>query len=74
MESTVCLGCGYRVTPIKLFDRDPKTNKPYLLTQCSRDSCKFFIDIEDYTGKSVPKNKKEPGDGNSGRSFWRYNL
>ena len=75
MDSIVCPGCGQRISPIKVFDRSPKTGKPYLLTQCPRERCKFFIDLEDYTGKAVPtQHKEKPADGDSGRSFWRYGL
>lgn len=73
--STVCPGCGYRVEPIYIFDRSPRTKKPYLITQCPRERCKFNIDITDYTGqrkKGAEDNKKDDGEG--GKSFWRYGL
>lgn len=75
MDATVCPGCRLSVVPIKLFDRSPRTGKPYLLTRCPRERCGFFIDIEDYTGKSVPpQGDKKPDPGDGGRSFWRYGL
>lgn len=72
--ATICPGCNLSVEPIKLFDRSPKTNKPYLLTRCPRERCGFFIDIEDWTGKPTPKNKEKSDDGDQRRSFWRYGL
>lgn len=71
----ICPGCKLAVDPIKLFDRSPKTGKPYLLVRCPRERCGRFIDIEDYTGKSVPpSDKKKPEDGDKSRSFWRYGF
>lgn len=75
--SIICQGCGYRVETVKIFDRSKKTGKPYLLTKCARESCGFFADIEDYTGKSVPpQNKSESGVGDEkrGRGFWRSDV
>lgn len=75
MEQMVCPGCNLSVVPIKLFDRSPKTGKPYLLTKCPRERCGRFIDIEDYTGKPVPPaGQKKSGPSDDGRSFWRYGL
>lgn len=75
MDAMVCPNCRLSIVPIKLFDRSPKTGKPYLLIQCPRERCKFFIDIEDYTGKSIPpKSKEKPEPDDNGRSFWRYGL
>lgn len=73
--ATICPGCHLSVEPIKLFDRSPKTGKPYLLTRCPRERCGYFLDVEDYTGKSVPpESKKKPGDNIERRNFWRYGL
>lgn len=76
--SIVCPGCGFRVTPIYIFDRSPKTKKPYLITRCPKSSCNFNIDIEDYTGKPRRRpedNKKDNDNGeNGGKSYWRYGL
>lgn len=73
--SMVCPGCGNRIEPIYIFDRSPKTKRPYLITKCPRERCGYNIDIEDYTGQRkehAKNNKKEDSDG--GKSFWRYNL
>lgn len=73
--STVCPGCGYRIEPIYIFDRSPKTKHPYLITKCPKERCGFNIDIEEYVGqrkKHFEDNKKENGEG--GRSGWRYGL
>lgn len=75
--SMVCPGCNFRIEPIYIFDRSPKTKKPYLITKCPKSSCGFNIDIEDYTG---PRRKRlndppRPDDGGEGgKSFWRYGL
>lgn len=70
--ATHCPGCGQSVDPIRIFDRSPKTGKPYLIVQCPRERCKFNIDIEPYTGKPAPKVDEKPDD--TGRSFWRYGM
>lgn len=77
MDSTsvVCSGCGYRIEPIFVFERSPKTKKLYLITRCPKDSCNFNIDIEESTDppKRRPINKKRD-DGEGGKSFWRYGV
>lgn len=71
----ICPGCNLSVEPIRLFDKSPKTGKPYLLTRCPRERCGFFIDIQDYTGKFVPPEKKNvEKDELPKKSYWRYGL
>lgn len=81
MEPTtmVCPGCGYRIEPIFIYDRSPKTKKPYLITKCPKERCGFNIDIEEYVGQrkkrieNNPERDKDIG-GDGGKSFWRYGL
>jgi len=73
----VCPGCNLSVDPIRVFDRSPRTGKGYLITKCPRERCGFNIDIEEWSGKRVPPpppDKKKPGDGDDGRSFWKYGF
>jgi len=78
-ESMVCPGCGFRIEPIYIFDRSPKTGKPYLIVRCPRERCSFNIDIEDYTGprkkraEDKPQKSKDIG-GDGGKSGWRFGL
>ena len=75
--SMVCPGCGLRIEPIYVFDRSPKTRKPYLITKCPRERCGFNIDIEDYVGqrkKRSEDNKREDGGENGRRPGWRFGL
>lgn len=78
-ESMVCPGCNYRIEPIYIFDRSPKTKKPYLIVRCPRERCGFNIDIEDYTGQRKKRSEDKQGrdkdiGGDGGKSFWRYGL
>lgn len=74
--SMVCPGCGYRIEPIFIYDRDPKTKKPWLITKCPKSSCGFNIDLVEYTGqrKKRSEDKTRPNDSGEGKSFWRYGL
>lgn len=65
MDSTVCGKCGYRVTPIRVFGRSPKTGKQWTIIKCPRESCGFNIDILEGYGKD-PKNKQDRQDGSRG--------
>jgi len=74
----VCPGCGYRIEPIYVYDRDPKTGKPWLITKCPKDRCGFNIDLDEYTGQRKKRAKdneraKDVGE-DGGKSFWRYGL
>lgn len=78
-ESMVCPGCNLRIEPIYIFDRSPKSGKPYLIVRCPRERCGFNIDIEDYTGPrkkhtddKSPRAKDIGGDG--GKQGWRFGL
>lgn len=66
MEKRLCPKCQRNVEPIKVFDRSPKTKKPYLITRCSYERCKWNFDIEDYTGPKSPEREVDDG-----RRFWK---
>lgn len=77
-KKMVCPGCNLSIEPIYVYDRSPKTKKPYLILRCPKERCGFNIDIEEYIGqrpKRVENNEKKSKDvGGDGGSFWRYGL
>lgn len=77
-KTMVCPGCNLRIEPIYVYDRSPKTKKPYLILRCPRERCGFNIDIEEYIGqrpkRAENKQERDKGVGGDGGSFWRYGL
>ena len=79
-ETMVCPGCNLRIEPIYVYDRSPKTKKPYLILRCPRERCGFNIDIEEYIGQRPKRLENKPPDrskdigGDGGKSFWRHGL
>lgn len=76
--SMVCPGCGYRIEPIYIYDRDPKTKKPWLITKCPKSHCGFNINLEEYTGQRKKRSKDNERGKNvgedGGKSNWRFGL
>lgn len=65
MESTVCIGCGYRVTPIKVFVQSAKSKQWWRVTKCPKESCGFNQDIVECNN---PNDHKKPKDDR--RTIW----
>lgn len=77
METTrvICPGCHTSVEPIFVFERSPRTKKPYLITKCPKERCGFNIDIADYTGQRKKRIADKPRENDKGgESAWRYGL
>ncbi len=66
MDATICGGCGLRIEPTKVFEKDRDDKRWWLITRCPRERCGYNIDIEPY---EHPGNRKD--ERNRNRSFWK---
>lgn len=54
-----CPKCFSSLPPIKLFQRDPRTQKGWLITRCARDQCAFNLDLIEHE-PHLDQNDKKP--------------